>query len=109
LLVAYYAGLYNKWYRRSQLIRSTLIATLVLLAVYALLPEKFRFSRAIVLFGAMLAFILISIVRWLLIRWNVLFDAGEKEDHSHILIVGSNKEYDDVIQLMSRFGLHQNV
>jgi GT2 family glycosyltransferase len=109
LLVAYYAGLYNKWYRRSQLIRSTLIATLVLLAVYALLPEKFRFSRAIVLFGAMLAFILISTVRWLLIRLNVLFDAGEKEEQSHILIVGSQTEYNDVIQLMSKSGLKEKI
>jgi O-antigen biosynthesis protein len=109
LVVAYYAGLYNKWYRRSQLIRSTLIATLVLLAGYALLPEKFRFSRAIVLFGAVLAFILISIVRWVLIRWNVLFDAGEKEEHSHIVIVGSEKEYEEVVQLMSKTGLQQKI
>jgi len=109
LVVAYYAGLYNKWYRRSQLIRSTLIATLILLAVYALLPEKFRFSRGIVLFGAMFAFILISFTRWLLIRWNVLYDAGERENHSHILIVGSKKEYDDVVQLMSKAGLQQKV
>jgi GT2 family glycosyltransferase len=109
LVVAYYAGLYNKWYRRSQLIRSTLIATLILLAVYALLPEKFRFSRAIVLFGAVLAFILISFTRWLLIQWNVLFDAGEKENHSHILIAGSKKEYDDVVQLISKAGLQQKI
>jgi O-antigen biosynthesis protein len=109
LVVAYYAGLYNKWYRRSQLIRSTLIATLVLLAVYALLPEKFRFSRAIVLFGAVLAFLIISILRWLLIRWNVLFDAGEKEEHSHILVVGTKKEYDGVVGLMSKAGLEKKV
>ena len=109
LVVAYYAGLYNKWYRRSQLIRSTLIATLVLLAVYALLPEKFRFSRAIVLFGAMLAFILISIVRWLLINRNVLFAAGEKEEYSHTLIAGSQNDWDDVVRIMTKAGLHQKI
>jgi GT2 family glycosyltransferase len=57
LIVAYYAGLYNKWYKSSDLIRSTLVATLVLLAAYSLLPENLRFSRAIVLFGAIMAFI----------------------------------------------------
>src|SRR4029077_4286337 len=72
LLVAYYAGLYDKWYRRSELIRSTFIATLVLLATYSLLQERLRFSRAIVLFGAILAFILISLVRWILIQTKVL-------------------------------------
>lgn len=64
LISAYYAGLYDRWYKRSELVRSTLIATLVLLAAYALLPEHYRFSRAIILFGALLAFALISLLRW---------------------------------------------
>ena len=58
LMTAYYAGLYDRWYKRSELIRSTLMATIVLLAVYSLLPEQYRFSRAIILFGAILSFIL---------------------------------------------------
>jgi len=91
LVVAYYAGLYDKWYRRSELIRSTFIATLVLLAAYALLPERFRFSRAIVLFGAVLAFILISVVRWVLIQTKVLHKGGE-EEYRYTLIVGSEHE-----------------
>ena len=80
LIVAHYAGLYNKWYKRSELIRSTLAATLVLLAAYSLLPERLRFSRAIVLFGAIMAFILISVLRWLLIRNNfyIIETAGKK-------------------------------
>jgi hypothetical protein len=60
LLTAYYAGLYDRWYKRSELVRSTLMATIVLLAGYALLPEQYRFSRAIILIGALLAFLLIS-------------------------------------------------
>ena len=43
-----------------------LIATIVLLAAYSLLPEQYRFSRAIILFGAILSFILIGILRWIL-------------------------------------------
>jgi GT2 family glycosyltransferase len=55
LIAAYYAGLYDKWFKRSYLFSSTLTATVVLLAAYALLPEDYRFSRGIVLFGAFLA------------------------------------------------------
>ena len=29
LITAYYAGLYDRWYKRSELVRSTLIATIV--------------------------------------------------------------------------------
>jgi GT2 family glycosyltransferase len=109
LIVAYYAGLYDKWYRRSELIRSTFIATLVLLAAYALLPERFRFSRAIVLFGAIIAFVLISIVRWLLIQNNVLHENDEKEDNPHTLIVGSETEYHVSKQLMQEADLHEKI
>jgi GT2 family glycosyltransferase len=109
LIVAYYAGLYDKWYRRSELIRSTLIATLVLLSTYALLPERFRFSRGIVLFGAVIAFFLISIVRWLLIRNHVLHKSDDKEEHPHTLIVGSESEYQASKQLMLHAGLHEKI
>jgi len=109
LIVAYYAGLYDKWYRRSKLIRSTLIATLVLLAAYALLPERFRFSRGIVLFGAVIAFFLISIVRWLLIKNNVLKKSDDKEENPHTLIVGSESEFETCKELMEHAGLHEKI
>src|SRR5574338_177925 len=48
LIIAYYAGLYDRYYKRPRLIRSALIETVVLLAGYALLPEQYRFSRAII-------------------------------------------------------------
>ncbi len=44
LLAAYYAGLYDRKYKRPRLIRSTrFIATITLLAAYSLLPESYRF------------------------------------------------------------------
>lgn len=109
LFVAYYAGLYDKGYRRTELIRSTFIATVVLLAAYALLPERFRFSRGIVLFGAVLAFILISIIRWILIRVNFLHKSGDEEDQPYTLIVGSEAEYHSSKQLMQHAGLHEKI
>ncbi|HEY2722202.1 MAG TPA: hypothetical protein VGI82_10780, partial [Chitinophagaceae bacterium] len=107
LAVAYYAGLYDKWYRRAGLIRSTFIATLVLLAAYSLLPENLRFSRAIVLFGAVLAFILISIERWLLVITGVLYK--EEENNLHTLIVGSEDEYQATKKLMKHAGFHDKI
>ena len=109
LLTAYYAGLYDRWYKRSGLIRSTLIATVVLLAGYALLPEQYRFSRAIILFGALLAFILISLLRGLLIATGVLNNSKEKEEYPNILITGSEKEYEKVLRLMKQAGLTERV
>ena len=109
LLAAYYAGLYDRWYKRSELISSTIIATLVLLAGYALLPEQYRFSRGIILFGALLSFIMISILRWLLVKFNVLDTRSEKEAQLTTLVVASPEEYKEVLSLLQQAGLHQKI
>jgi O-antigen biosynthesis protein len=109
LIAAYYAGLYDKWFRRSELVRSSVIATVVLLAGYALLPEQYRFSRAIVLFGAMLAFILIGVFRWILIRTQVLSNYSEKEEELNTVIAGSSEDYNQALQLLKDAGLNQRV
>ena len=109
LMVAYYAGLYDKWYKRSELIRSTLVATLVLLAGYSLLPERVRFSRAIVLFGAFMAFILISVFRWILIKTNFLFTSDTGDENPYTLIVGSEDEYRSSMQLMQQADLEERI
>jgi len=109
LIVAYYAGLYNKRYKRSDLIRSTLVATLVLLAVYSLLPERLRFSRAIVLFGAVTAFFLISILRWLLIKSNFLYRREGIDENPYTLIVGSEDEYQSSMRVMQQANLEERI
>lgn len=108
LATAYYAGLYDRWYKRSELVSSTLVATIVLLAAYALLPEHYRFSRGIILFGALLAFLLISLLRWLLVRTDVI-SSSHKEEDPGTLIVGSFQEYDKTLQLMKEANLHEQV
>lgn len=109
LITAYYAGLYDKWYKQSELVRSTLAATIVLLAGYALLPEQYRFSRAIIVLGALFAFIFISLLRLLLISSAVLESNKEKEESSTTVIAGTPEEYEHVILLMKSAGLEQKV
>jgi GT2 family glycosyltransferase len=109
LITAYYAGLYDRWYKRSELFQSTFVATIVLLASYALLPEQYRFSRGIILFGAILAFILISLLRWVLIMTNVLKSAKHKEEHADTLVIGSATEFEEVKTLLNNAGLKEKI
>lgn len=109
LITAYYAGLYDRWYKRSQLINSTLIATLVLLAVYSLLPEQYRFSRAIIFLGALLSLLLISGLRRALIATHVLESGHHREEHASTLVVGTVDEYEKVIELMDQAGMREKV
>jgi GT2 family glycosyltransferase len=109
LIVGYYTGLYNKYYRRSDLLRSSLIATLVLLAFYALLPERFRFSRGILFFGALLAFLVISLSRWIMLKTQLLQEPAEKKENPYIIIVGTTSEFNEVYQLLKRNGLDTKI
>ena len=109
LTVAYYAGLYDRYYKTRNLIRSTFIATLVLLAVYALLPETLRFSRGIVVFGALLAFVFISALRWMLVRSNVLYVPLDKTTTPYILIAASHAEFAEIKKLLNLNGLTERI
>ena len=51
-LVTYYTGGYDKPIRIIKIIGGQLLGTMMVLVVYALLPESIRFSRALILFGA---------------------------------------------------------
>ena len=109
LLTAYYAGLYDRWYRRTELIRSTTISIVVLLAAYALLPEYLRFSRAIILLGALLALMLIALLRWILVRLHVLTSIKQKEELFNTVVAGTADEYASLLTLLRSASLDNKI
>jgi GT2 family glycosyltransferase len=104
LAVAYYAGLYDRQYKRSGLLRAAFIATLVLLALYALLPEQYRFSRGILLFGALLAAACMSALRWVLSRTGFIQRAVYKTATPDVLVAGTVAEYEEIEKLVQHNG-----
>ena len=109
LVVAYYAGLYNKYFKAKNLLRSTIVATVVLLALYALLPEKYRFSRGILVFGAGLSFLLIALLRAALIKTGFIKNLSGAKSHPYIVVVGSQQEYSEVQAIMQQRNLDVNL
>jgi GT2 family glycosyltransferase len=109
LTAAYYAGLYERYYKRSNLVRSTLAATATLLILYALLPESLRFSRAIVLLGALLAFVLILAQRFLLVRAGLLLEPPDASSKPHILIAATADEYNGIRAFLQKKGFADRV
>ncbi|HET9430345.1 MAG TPA: hypothetical protein VFO70_04170, partial [Chitinophagaceae bacterium] len=109
LLTAYYAGLYDRWYRKMELVNSTFVATIVLLAAYALLPEHYRFSRGIILFGALVAFVLMNLLRGILIKRGVLSSRSREKALAGTLIIGSPEEYENARVLMKEAGLEERI
>ncbi len=109
LIASYFAGLYDNGYKQSRLNKSTVTAILVILSVYSLLPESFRFSRGILLFGSILAFILMSIVRMLLLKWNGIEGSAERQEVNELLIAGTEYEFEQVYTLLENAGVHQRI
>jgi O-antigen biosynthesis protein len=109
LVAAFYSGLYDKGYKRSQLVRSTIIAALVLVSGYGLLPETVRFSRGILVFGIALAFILMNMIRLLFIRWRLLETRNENDEQRQTIVVAGEKDFNAISELMQNAGISERV
>ena len=109
LTAAYYAGLYDRYYKLTKLARSTLVATVTLLTLYALLPESLRFSRAIVVLGAIMAFAAIALQRVMLIKAGLLHRSPDASGKPHILIAATQEEYKGIEHFLGKKGFASRI
>ena len=92
LLSSFFAGLYDGGYRQGRLNRATLVSLAIILSTYSLLPESLRFSRGILLFGTLTAFLFMTITRKLLVQWGIIATDNELPDLSETLLIGNEQE-----------------
>jgi len=88
----YFSGGYDRPYRLGKIVRGVLWGTFFILAGYALLPEDYRFSRALILLGAAIASLALMSTRLAVhfIRYrNFNIESALKK---RILIVGHPEE-----------------
>lgn len=109
LFTAFYSGLYDKGYKKTQLIKSTVIAALCLLSGYALLPENMRFSRGILVFGIIVAFFTMNIIRQLFIKWRLLEISTEEEMWRQTIVVSSKTDFDFISAILQKAGMEKRV
>ncbi|MBP6024537.1 glycosyltransferase family 2 protein [Ferruginibacter sp.] len=109
LIASYYSGLYDRGYKQSQLNRSTVTAGLILLSCYALLPESLRFSRGILVFGIVMAFIVMSVLRWLFMQWSILSRVDDEDGYRQTIIVANENDFITVTEIMQKAGMTERV
>ncbi|MBS1624900.1 MAG: glycosyltransferase [Bacteroidetes bacterium] len=87
----YFSGGYEKPYRISPIFRGMAAGTLVIAALYGFLPEEWRFSRAIILLGAVFTGFAMLLTRLLhnVLRYQQL--SFERVDNHRVVIVGSDE------------------
>ncbi|MBP9213907.1 MAG: glycosyltransferase [Chitinophagaceae bacterium] len=110
LIAAALAGMYDNLYKPSKVLLASATAIVILLAAYSLLPEKYRFSRGVILMGGIVAGLMITLVRWILIELKWIKKTNTEENKfQQTVIVGSVDEYNNVISIMTQANVQDRV
>jgi hypothetical protein len=100
LLSIYFSGGYDKPVRMKRSVGGLLAGTVLILVLYALLPESMRFSRALILLGTLWGLLVLPVVRllfhWLKVPWLTLGDKHSKR----FLVIGEKDEAKRVSELL---------
>jgi GT2 family glycosyltransferase len=100
ILSVYFSGGYDKPIQLEKIIRGLVTGTLLILVGYALLPETYRFSRALILLGAIWAAIGMLSVRVLLNLFRIKEFSLDRDVRKRLLIVGEEDEASRVLSLL---------
>ena len=95
-LAIWISGGYRKPVNRHLLNRGIVMGTVAILLVYALLPETMRFSRAVVVMGAVWALFAVNALRYLLAKGK-LVEMGTRRFSQRVAVVGSTEECERVL------------
>lgn len=84
---------YEKKIKLSDLVRGVLTGSIIILVIYALLPEAWRFSRVLIILGSIWALISTILIRWLLHAINRrVFSFEFFKRKKRIIIIGDKQE-----------------
>ncbi len=110
ILGAYFSGAYDKPYRAARLVRGLLVGTIAVAAAYGFFPADHRYSRGLIVVGAVWSIFLTVSARALLHMALYGRTGLSTPPQKRVLVVGSANETNRVHALLQRAGVsHQFV
>lgn len=100
LLSVYFSGGYDRPVKIRKSIVGLLAGTIIILVLYALLPESLRFSRALILLGTLWGLILLPLIRFALYNLKVPWVQMGEEEKKRFIIIGEKDEAARVSDLL---------
>lgn len=101
MFFTFLSGGYDKPVKLLKTVRGVLAGTAFILIIYSLLPESYRFSRALILFGALYTILVYCVTRFFYFLIGLKrFAFKIEEKNKHIVIIGSEEEYTRVLNLL---------
>ncbi|MCD4680134.1 MAG: glycosyltransferase family 2 protein [Bacteroidales bacterium] len=106
LLTIYFSGGYDRPVKKIKILQGIFIGTLIILVIYSLLSEEYRFSRALIILGAMWAMIALLLIRYLLQSIKIGKTQIGFDTSNRFLIIGEQKEAERVADLLKKTTLN---
>ena len=104
-----FAGAYDKPIKFRNILKGIAVGTLIILAIYGLLPIDLRFSRLLIILGAFWSIVGLILLRYLMSALKIndfkLYDFKKKR----IIIIASNDEYFRIKQLLMQTHLNPEI
>lgn len=105
LVGVYFSGGYDRPTKSWNLWRGLAIGTLLLFAFYGLLPELYRFSRALIILGTIWASVALPLWRWAFQKATGKRILTDAKASMRRIIVGSKNEFKRIEQLLAQTGV----
>jgi len=102
LMSVYLSGGYDRPVRLSKIFQGLFIGTVIILTVYALLPEDYRFSRALIVFGALWGFISMMGLRFIFHLFKLKNYRIGIKTNKRFVIIGNKDEAERVADLLRK-------
>ncbi|MCK9219969.1 MAG: glycosyltransferase [Bacteroidales bacterium] len=106
LLCIYLSGGYDKPIKLRKIIQGMIAGTIIILVLYSLLNEHYRFSRALIFLGAIWGTTVIIVVRLFLHVFNINGYKLNVQKTKRFIIVGEKEESDRVRDLLQQTGMN---
>jgi GT2 family glycosyltransferase/lipopolysaccharide/colanic/teichoic acid biosynthesis glycosyltransferase len=106
LLCIYLSGGYDKPIRMRRLIQGMIVGTIIILVLYSLLNEHYRFSRALIILGATWGTLIMLVERFLLHYFNINGYKLNSEKNKRFIIIGEKEESERVSELLQQTGMN---
>ncbi|MEI6455975.1 MAG: glycosyltransferase [bacterium] len=106
LMCVYFSGGYDKPIRIRKLVQGMLVGTLIILILYSLLSEHYRFSRALIIFGALWGVAAMVALRFFLHLFKFTGFRINSEKNKRFIIIGEKDEAERVSDLLQKTAIN---
>ena len=102
LLSMYFSGAYDKPVSINRTIKGMVIGTIIILVIYALLPETWRFSRALIILSFFYATVALPLYRYLLNMTGIKAFRTDNRKQRRFVIIGRQEESERVASILRK-------